>query len=47
MILISRKISMRLPESTVFNSRDVVIKLKMQRKKGKRTDNRVMDSEWS
>ena len=45
MILIHRKISMRLPESTVFNSRDVVIKLMMQRNKGKRTHNRVMDSE--
>ncbi|XP_041489847.1 sperm motility kinase X-like [Microtus oregoni] len=28
----ARKISVRLPESTVFNSRDMVIKLKMQRK---------------
>ena len=45
MTLIHRKISMRLPESTIFNSRDVVIKLMMQRNKGKRTHNRVMDSE--
>ena len=47
LILNHRKISMRLPESTIFNSRDVVIKLMMQRNKGKRTHNRVMDSESS
>ncbi|KAM7319990.1 hypothetical protein ACRRTK_020433 [Alexandromys fortis] len=34
----ARKISMRLPESTIFNSRDVVIKLKMQRKKEHKTE---------